>query len=216
MAFCSRRFPLGAIGAALCAAVVLAVSATAALADDRSLILTDKSTQSVGDIDFAKAPVWKTPVPCDIRDLHEGCRLARMTAEPTGTAPSEIIATAIRLARLIDANRDQSADGYTSLRVSEAYLVAAVYEVQTEKFADAREHFKLVLSRAGDVPRSLTKFEQSYAPVRTMPSQSNGYSVPTILQVRVNSKEEPDRYYSQAQLVREYATRALSNLPADR
>jgi hypothetical protein len=216
MAF-SRRgsrwsFALGAIGAVLCAAALLAFTATAARADDRNLILTDKSRQSAGDIDFTQPPVWKTPVACDVRDLHDGCRLARMTAEPTGTAPSEIVATAMRIARRIDASRDQSTDGYSSLRAAEAYLVAAVYEAQSDNVSAARELYKLVLSRAGDVPRSMTKFQQTYTIVRAMPSVSNGYSVPSTVQVGATSKEEPDRYYAQAQLVREYANRAIANL----
>jgi len=203
--------PLVAIAAALCAAALLWLTPAAARADSRNLILTDKSRQAVSDIDFAQPPVWKTPFACDVRDVHDGCRLARMTAEPTGTAPAEIVATALRIAHLIDTNRDQSTDGYSTLRAAEAYLVAAAYEMQIERATDARDHYKLALSRAGDVPRSMTKFQQTYTVVRSMPSLSNGYSVPATVQVGATSKEETDRYYAQAQLVCEYANRALAN-----
>jgi hypothetical protein len=207
------RGPLGAIGAALFTAALLWLMPSAAQADNRNLILTDKSRQATGDVDFTQPPIWKTPYICDVRDLHDGCRLARMTAEPTGTDPAEIVSTALRIAHLIDTNRDQSTDGYSSLRASEAYLVAAAYEMQIDRADDARAHFKLALSRAGDVPRSTTSFQQTYTVVRAMPSLSNGYSVPSTVQVGATSKEEADRYYAQAQLVREYAGRALTVLP---
>jgi hypothetical protein len=207
-----RSGPFGTIGAALCVAALLCLAPVSARADNRNLILTDKSRQAIGDVDFAQPPVWKTPYACDVRDVHDGCRLARMTAEPIGTDPAEIVSTALRVAHLIDTNRDQSIDGYTTLRAAEAYLVAAAYEMQIDRAADAREHFKLALTRAADVPRSTTKFEQTYTIVRAMPSLSNGYSVPSTVQVGATSKEESDRYYAQAQLVREYANRALAGL----
>jgi len=58
----------------------------------------------------------------------------------------------------------------------------------------------------------MTKCQQTYTVVRSLPAPSSGYSVPSTLQVGASSKEEPDLYYAQARLVSEYANRALANL----
>src|ERR1700693_1138060 len=202
---------------AIFCAVLLAIGSGLAAAENRSLLLGDRATQSIGDVDFMLPPIWHSLVKCGERITSESCLLQRMTETPTGTAPSVIIDVALQLAERIDRGRADSTDGFLSLRASQAYLVAAVYESEISKNAEARVHFQLAAARAADVPQKYTKFDPSYvvqtsgAGRDTLEARTSGGMSPHVV-VGMQSKEETVKFYAEAQLVREYATRALAAL----
>ena len=204
---------------AIFCAVLLAIGSGLAAAENRSLLLGDRATQSIGDVDFMLPPIWHSLVKCGERITSESCLLQRMTETPTGTAPSVIIDVALQLAERIDRGRTDSADGFVSLRASQAYLVAAVYESEISKNAEARVHFQLAAARAGEVPRTMTTFAQTVTVSgRSQPPSLGGERAPeNIRPVTVGAKgnEEPVKFYPEAQLVREYASRALAALTSN-
>jgi hypothetical protein len=203
--FCTLMFALGGVTAS---------------ADTRSLLLADHATQSIGDIDFSLRPIWHSIMKCGERLTSESCLLQKMTENPTGTAHSVIIGTALHLAQLIDRARADSPDGFASLRVSQAYLVAAAYEAEVDRLDDARAHYQLALTRAAEVPPSIARFDKTYSIQNSAGSTARGSVQPGVtiggpsshVVMGTQSKAEPVKFYSEAQLVREYATRALAAL----
>jgi len=205
--------------AGIVCAVLLVLGSGIAAAESRSLLLGDRATQSVGDVDFTLPPIWHSLIKCGERITSESCLLQRMTETPTGTAPSVIIDVALQLAERIDRGRADSADGFVSLRASQAYLVAAVYEGEISKNAEARAHFQLAAARAAEVPRTMTTFSQTVsASGRSQPPQLVGEKMPENirpLSVGAKGNEQSVKFYPEAQLVREYATRALALLTSN-
>jgi len=204
-------------------ALLFVLAAAAAGAENRNLLLADRATQSLGDVDFSLLPVWHSLYKCGERITSESCLLQRMTENPTGTARAAIVGTALHLAEQIDRGRADSADGLASLRASQAYLVAAAYETEMFRGDDARAHFRLALERAADVPQKSVKFDRTYSVQSNTGSSSRPAqaSMNNSLQnvhvaMGVKAKEDADKYYGEAQLVREYATRALAAFDAER
>jgi hypothetical protein len=197
--------------------VLFGLLASSARAENRSLLLTDHATQATSDIDFTLLPIWHALNKCPEHTVTDSCRLERMTENPAGTARSEIIGTALRLAQLIDGGRSDDPDGFYSLRAAQAYLVAAAYEAELERVDEARAHYALAAARAGEVPRTLEHFGRTVSVqnqnmnART-DNVSPSASMPTRVTIGTKSTEQAILFYSEAQLVREYATRALAEL----
>ena len=205
-------------------ALLFVLETSGAGAENRNLRLADRATQALADVDFSLLPVWHSLYKCGEPITSESCLLQRMTENPTGTARAALVGAALHLAEQIDRGRADSADGLANLRASQAYLVAAAYEAEMFRSDDARAHFRLALERAADVPQKSLKFDPAYtvqsnngSSVRS-PAQagtSNGLQNVHVA-MGVKAKEDADKYYSEAQLVREYATRALAAFDAER
>jgi hypothetical protein len=209
--------------AGLLCALLSILGGAVALADSRSLLLADRATQSVGDVDFAQLPIWHSIFKCGEHLTTDSCRLQKMTENPIGTARVEIIGTALRLAVQIDRGRGDTTDGFASLRASQAYLVAGAFEAETNRFNAARAHFQLALDRAGEVPQKIAKFDQTYTVASgTSATGGRGASIPGVtiggpashVVMGTKASEEPVKFYPEAQLVREFATRCLAALEA--
>ena len=63
--------------AAIFCAVLLVLGAGLAAAENRSLLLGDRATQSIGDVDFMLPPIWHSLVKCGERITSESCLLQR-------------------------------------------------------------------------------------------------------------------------------------------
>jgi hypothetical protein len=205
----------------LCALLAVLAGAAAAAGDGR-LLLGDKTAQSPAEIDFSALPVWHSLFKCGDRLTTESCLLQRMTENPTGTARSLIIGTALNLAAQIERGRADSPDGFASLRASQAYLVAAAFEAETNRNDEARIHYRLASTIAGEVPPKITNFNPTYrlqtgtigATDALRPGVTNPAPDSRVI-VGARAVEEPVKFFGEAQLVREYATRALAALGAN-
>jgi hypothetical protein len=207
----------------LCA-LLFVLAGAGALADSRSLLLADRATQSVGDVDFSQLPIWHSIFKCGEHLTTDSCRLQKMTENPVGTARAEIIGTALRLAVQIDRGRADTADGFASLRAAQAYLIAASFEAETNRLTESRFHFQLALDRAGEVPQKIAKFDQTYSVASNSGSATGGRgsSIPGVtiggpashVVMGTRAGEEPVKCYGEAQLVREFATRSLAAIEA--
>jgi len=206
--------------AGLFCVLLSALAGVAGAAEDGRLLLGDKTVQSAAEVDFARLPVWRSLFKCGERLTTDSCRLQRMTENPTGTAREEIIGTALRLAVQIDRARTDSTDGFASLRASQAYLVAAAFEAETNRADVARAHFQLALDRAGEVPQKIAHFDSVYNTATAATTSVRGSMEPSLggansrVVSGIRATEEPVKYYGVAQLVREFAAHALAALEA--
>lgn len=184
-------------------------------AEDRRLLLSDQAHQAISDVDFAQLPVWRPLVKCPEHTMIESCRLQRMTENPEGTGRDEIIGAALRIAQQLDVERGETQDGFLSLRAAQAYLIAAAFEADLLRTDAARAHYSLAVARAGEVPRTMTTFTQtvSAAGVAKPPSIiGERPDNPRPVNFGAKGSEVTVRFYPAAQLVKEYATRALATL----
>jgi hypothetical protein len=194
--------------------LTLLCAAPPALADgtraaDGVLMLGPSTRQAAADLNFEAPPRWDTPAKCIALDARDSCLLAKMTAEPEGVPPSEIVATALRLAGNFDKMHDDKADGFPKLRAAQAYLVAGVYEIRGSHLDDARKDFALAIERARDVPKMLTSFSQT---VQAKPNPDRYQQLHVL--IGTSAQDTRNSFFQPADLVREYAIRALSNLRA--
>ncbi len=200
-------------GATAIAVGALALAAAVpARAEDRPLVLAITARQSTGDVDFSLPPRWRAPVKCAVLDTRDSCLLEKMTSEPEGVPPSEIVGKALRLAALFDARRKvDDSDGLMSLRASETYLIAGAYELKGSHLAEARTYFELALARAREVPPRISRFVQVAANYTApLPTNNTARTSQPRVPLVMSMQEERNIFYPLAELVREYAVRALA------